>query len=173
MKKLQTESKFWKQSVLVAQCNSTCILILTHSYTNVPHVEVIKNDWYLKKNVNTYTISVIIMMSVHFINNILNISARSLKLLFFQTKYSKKLAVRVSLEHLSHHVKPIAGIKNAMVPNIWKNFCASDGNVKMRFRIVSKNMKFSTLYTLKGPQLWDGEILQDKKQLSKLFMHKM
>lgn len=57
-------------------------------------------------------------MSVHFINNILNISARSLKLLFFQTKYSKKLAVRVSLEHLSHHVKPIAGIKNAMVPNI-------------------------------------------------------
>lgn len=106
------------------------------------------------------------MMSVHFINNILNISARSLKLLFFPklTKYiKKKIAVRVSLEHLSHHVKPIAGIKNAMVPNIWKNFCASDGNVKMRFRIVSKNMKFSTLYTLKGPQLWDGEILQDKK----------
>lgn len=50
-----------------------------------------------------------------------------------------------------------------MVPNIWKNFCASDGNVKMRFRIVSKNTKFSTLYTLKGPQLWDGEILQDEK----------
>lgn len=59
------------------------------------------------------------VVSVHFINNILNISARSLKLLFFPNKiYKKKIAVRVNLEHLSHHVKPIAGIKNAMVPNI-------------------------------------------------------
>lgn len=97
-------------------------------------------------------------------NNILNISDRSFKIFFFWNKILQK-TVRVCLEHLPYHVKPIAGMKNAMVPNIWKNFCASDGNVKMRFRIVSKNTKLSTLYTLKGPQLWDGEILQDEKTI--------
>lgn len=108
------------------------------------------------------TIPVIIMMSVQITIYWTSVTDPS-KYFFFQTKYGKKL-LEYALEHLSYHVKPIAGVKNAMVPNIWKNFCASDGNVKMRFRIVSKNTKFSTLYTLKGPQLWDGEILQDEKR---------
>lgn len=107
------------------------------------------------------TIPVIIMMSVQITIYWTSVTDPS-KYFFFQTKYGKTL-LEYALEHLSYHVKPIAGVKNAMVPNIWKNFCASDGNVKMRFRIVSKNTKFSTLYTLKGPQLWDGEILQDEK----------
>ena len=57
---------------------------------------------------------------------------------------------------LFYHTTMIAGIRNTADPITLKAFTAVDGQVSITLVIVLKNTKLSPLYSLNGPQLWEG-----------------